>query len=200
MSGSAANWRAKGGGGGAHAAVVGFGHGDDVFDVGVAPAGVVAPGVGAVDAAFHGGDEVELDRLRVGVVLAVVGGAAVLGCNVEPEGGVCVGRRGRRRDGEQGRSDDERCEAVRDRSWCGHGGAFRGKALAGGGSGVGKDVVVADDIVVLGVGIGADTLHGLPLGSDAVLGGEVAVVRLAGEYDALELGVGQQAFRALLQT
>ena len=38
-----------------------------------------------------------------------------------------------------------------------------------------------------------DAVHGLPAGADAVLGGEVALVRLAGEDDALELGVGQQA-------
>ena len=42
--------------------------------------------------------------------------------------------------------------------------------------------------------VGVDALDRLPAGADAVLGGEVALVRLAGEDHALELGVGQQSF------
>ena len=45
--------------------------------------------------------------------------------------------------------------------------------------------------VVIGVGVHAP--HGLPAGADAVLGGKVTLVRLAGEDHALELGVGEQS-------
>ena len=52
------------------------------------------------------------------------------------------------------------------------------------------------DFIVVAIAVGVDALHGLrheclPAGADAVLGGEVFLVRLAGEDDALELGVGQ---------
>ena len=46
--------------------------------------------------------------------------------------------------------------------------------------------------IVIVIAVGVDALHGLPAGADAVLGGEMALVRLAGENHALELGVGQQ--------
>ena len=52
-------------------------------------------------------------------------------------------------------------------------------------------------LIAVVIAVGVDALHGLrheclPAGADAVLGGEVFLVRLAGKDHALELGVGQQ--------
>ena len=47
-------------------------------------------------------------------------------------------------------------------------------------------------VVVVVIAVCVDAAYRLPAGADAVLGGEVALVRLAGEHHALELGVGQQ--------
>ena len=59
-------------------------------------------------------------------------------------------------------------------------------------------VVFEDRCGVIVIAVCVHALHCLrheclPAGADAVLGGEMALVRLAGEDDALELGVGQQA-------
>ena len=55
-----------------------LGDGDDVLDVGAARTQEVAPGIGPVDSASHGGDDVVLDRRRIGVIVAVVRSAAML--------------------------------------------------------------------------------------------------------------------------
>ena len=57
---------------------MGFGAGDHVFDVGIAPGAEALAGARAVDPA-ESFDDVELDALRVPVFDAVVGEAAVLG-------------------------------------------------------------------------------------------------------------------------
>ena len=49
--------------------------------------------------------------------------------------------------------------------------------------------------VLVVIAVTVDALHRLPAGADAVEGGEVAVQGLAGEYNALELGVGEQSVR-----
>ena len=45
-------------------------------------------------------------------------------------------------------------------------------------------------IVIAVIALAVDAVDGLPAGADAVEGGEVALVCLAGEDDALELGIG----------
>ena len=64
--------------GGAQAGVVGFGGRDDVLDVGLAKAREALAVVGAVEGTEALGD-LGFYGLRVGVVVAVVGGAALLG-------------------------------------------------------------------------------------------------------------------------
>ena len=63
-------------------------------------------------------------------------------------------------------------------------------------------VVVGTIVAVIGAGmkgvtiliaLAVDAMKRLPAGADAVERGEMALVRLAGEDDALELGVGEQA-------
>ena len=64
--------------------------------------------------------------------------------------------------------------------------------------GIGQRLVGVDGLAAIlrswnaVIAVGVDALHRLPARADAVLGGELALVRLAGEDDALELGVGQQ--------
>ena len=59
---------------------------------------------------------------------------------------------------------------------------------------LGQHFVLGGGIVaVFVVALAVYALHRLPAGADAVEGGEVALVRLAGEDDALELGVGEPA-------
>jgi len=65
--------------GGAEAAVVGFGKGDDVVDVGLAGGSKMPPRIGSVDAAAHGSDDPGLHRLRVRVAGPVVGRTSLLG-------------------------------------------------------------------------------------------------------------------------
>ena len=66
---------------------------------------------------------------------------------------------------------------------------------------IGQRLVGVDDLavvfrswrvgIVAVIAVGVDALHRLPTRADAVLGGEVALVRLAGEDNALELRVGE---------
>ena len=66
---------------------MGFRQRDDVFDVGLSPAGEEAAGVGAVDAPAHGGNDPGFDGLTIGVVSTAVGRATVLGRDYEAGGG-----------------------------------------------------------------------------------------------------------------
>ena len=66
------------GAGCAEPAVMSLGDGNDVLDIGLSRGRVVPPGVGPVNPASHGGDDLGLDRLRIGVVVPVVWRAAVL--------------------------------------------------------------------------------------------------------------------------
>ena len=52
-------------------------------------------------------------------------------------------------------------------------------------------VVFGGRSVAIVIAVCVHALHGLPAGADAVLGGEMSLVRLAGENHALELGVGE---------
>lgn len=64
--------------GAAKAAVVGFRFGHNMSDVGFAGAAESGAGVGAVNPPAHSGYNLRLYRLRVGVIVRVVGRAAIL--------------------------------------------------------------------------------------------------------------------------
>ena len=102
-----------GGAGSAESAVVGLGDGDDMLDIGVAHAAVMPAGVGTVDPASHGNDDLAFDGTRIGVVAPVVGRAAVLGRDGEAApgvgGGVTEAGGEEGCDGEHGERD--RCRA-----------------------------------------------------------------------------------------
>ena len=63
--------------GGAQAAVMRLAARHDMFDVRLAGAGEIAPGIRAVDAAALLGDDLRLDTLRVRIVVGVVGRTAI---------------------------------------------------------------------------------------------------------------------------
>ena len=69
--------------GGAEPTVVSLGDGNDVLDVGLSRGRIVPPRVGPVDPASHEGDNLGLDRLRIGVIAPVVRCAAMLRRNDE---------------------------------------------------------------------------------------------------------------------
>ena len=56
-----------------------LGDGDDVLDVGLPRAREIPARIGAVDPPAHGDDDARLDRLRIGIVLADIGRAAMFG-------------------------------------------------------------------------------------------------------------------------
>ena len=74
---------------------MGLADGDHVLDIGLARAREVPAHVGPVDAPTKALDDLALDGLRVGIVIAIVGRATVLG---DDEAAPCLRLRGARRD------------------------------------------------------------------------------------------------------
>lgn len=93
--------------------IVGLARRHHVFDVSLSPTVEVRPRVGPVDAPAHARDDFTLDRLRVRIVVPVVGCAPVLGSDHQTAPSLRFDRARREERRDQAEHHDERGRAKR---------------------------------------------------------------------------------------